>query len=95
MLIYLDESGDLGFDLAKTKTTRKFTVTALVCFSQVAERDLTKAVRRTLKKKVNRSKNKSRWVEELKGTGTSLQVKQYFLRQVRCCLLYTSDAADE
>jgi len=84
MLIYLDESGDLGFDFSKAKTTRKFVITALVCFSQAAERDFKKAIRRTLKKKVNRSKNKSRWVEELKGTGTSLQVKEYFLRQVRC-----------
>lgn len=84
MFIYLDESGDLGFDFSKAKTTRKFVVTALVCFSQAAERDFKKAIHRTLRKKVNRSKNKSRWVEELKGTGTSLEVKQYFLRQVRC-----------
>lgn len=84
MLIYLDESGDLGFDFRKAKTTRKFVITALVCFSPAAERDFKKAIRRTLKKKVNRSKNKSRWVEELKGTSTSLQVKRYFLRQVRC-----------
>ncbi len=84
MFIYLDESGDLGFDFSKPKTTRKCVVTALVCFSAAAERDFKKAVHRTLKKKVNRRKNKSRWVEELKGTGTSLAVKQYFLRQVRC-----------
>jgi hypothetical protein len=84
MFIYLDESGDLGFDFHKPKTTRKFVITALVCFSQMAERDFTKAIHRTLKKTINRSKNKSRWVEELKGTGTSLKVKQYFFRQVRC-----------
>jgi hypothetical protein len=84
MFIYLDESGDLGFDFSKVKTTRKFVIAALVCFSQAAERDFKKAIRRTLKKKVNRSKNKSRWVGELKGTGTSLEVKEYFFRQVRC-----------
>jgi hypothetical protein len=84
MFIYLDESGDLGFDFSKTKTTRKFIITALVCFSQAAERDFKKAIHRTLKKKVNRGKNKSRWVKELKGTGTSFEVKQYFLGRVRC-----------
>jgi hypothetical protein len=84
MFIYLDESGDLGFDFSKVKTTRKFVITALVCFSPAAERDFEKAMRRTLKKKVNRTKNKSRWVAELKGTGTSLPVKRYFLHQIRC-----------
>jgi hypothetical protein len=84
MFIYLDESGDLGFNFSKAKTTRKFIITALVCFSQAAERDFRKAIRRTLKKKVNRSKNKSRRVEELKGTSTSLEVKRYFLSQLRC-----------
>jgi len=29
--VYLDESGDLGFDLTKTATSRYFIVTALVC----------------------------------------------------------------
>jgi len=84
MFIYLDESGDLGFDFSKAKTTRKFVITALACFSQAMERDFKKAIRRTLRKKVNRSKNKARRVEELKGTGTSLKVKQHFFRQVRC-----------
>jgi hypothetical protein len=84
MFIYLDESGDLGFDFSKAKTTRKFVITVLVCFSPAAETDFKKAIRRTLKNKVNRSKNKSRRVEELKGTSTPLEVKQYFLRQVRC-----------
>ena len=84
MFIFLDESGDLGFDFSKVKTTRKFVITALVCFSQAAERDFKKAIRRTLRKKVNRTKNKSRWVDELKGTGTSLEVKEFFLRQVQC-----------
>jgi len=83
MFIYLDESGDLGFDFGKAKTTRKFIVTALVCFSQTAEKDFKKAVRRTLRNKVNRRKNKSRWAGELKGTNTSLEVKRYFLDQIR------------
>jgi len=31
MIVYLDESGDLGLDLTKTATSRHFIVTALVC----------------------------------------------------------------
>ena len=31
MIVYLDESGDLGFDLTKTATSRYFIVTAPVC----------------------------------------------------------------
>lgn len=84
MFIYLDESGDLGFDFSKAKTTRKFVITALVCFSQAAEKDFRIAIRRTLKKKVNRRKNRSHRVEELKGTNTSLEVKQYFLDHIHC-----------
>jgi hypothetical protein len=37
-------------------------------------------VRRTLKNKLNQGKKKSRIVNELKGTGTTLAVKKYFYR---------------
>ncbi len=83
MFIYLDESGDLGFDFNKKKTTRKFVITLLVCNSDAARKDLGKAVRRTLKNKLSRSKSKSRRVMELKGTNTTLKTKQYFLRNVK------------
>jgi len=79
----LDESGDLGFDFSKKKTTRKFVITLLVCNSDAARKEFTRAVRRTLKNKLNQTKNKSRHVTELKGTGTALQIKNYFLRHVR------------
>lgn len=83
MFIYLDESGDLGFDYSKKKTTRKFVITLLVCHSDAARKDLGKAVRRTLKNKLSRSKTKSRRVTELKGTNTTLEIKEYFLRSIR------------
>jgi len=83
MFIYLDESGDLGFDYSKKKTTKKFVITLLVCHSDIARRELGKAVRRTLKNKLNRSKNKSRCIRELKGTNTTLQIKKYFLRNIK------------
>jgi hypothetical protein len=83
MFIYLDESGDLGFDYSKKKTTKKFIITLLVCHSDIARRELGKAVRRTLKNKLNRSKSKSRCIRELKGTNTTLQIKKYFLRNIK------------
>ncbi len=83
MFIYLDESGDLGFDFNKRKTTKKFVITLLVCNSDTARKELTKAVRRTLKNKLNRKKKNSRPIEELKGIGTTLEIKKYFFRNVR------------
>jgi len=82
MFIYLDESGDLGFDYSKKKTTKKFVVTLLVCNSAQARKAFEKAVRRTLKNKLNRGKKKSRIVTELKGTKTTLPVKEYFFRHI-------------
>ena len=81
MIIYLDESGDLGFDFSKPKTSRKFVITLLVCDGAVSVVGFRKAVRRTLKNRLNHKKSKSRVVQELKGTGTTLAIKQYFYRQ--------------
>lgn len=83
MYIYLDESGDLGFDFSKNKTTKKFVVTLLVCESQNAIKEFEKAVKRTLKNKLNRKKNKNRVVQELKGTTTTLEIKKYFYNQLK------------
>jgi hypothetical protein len=82
MFIYLDESGDLGFDFKKPKTTRKLVITLLVCEDQEANKQFQKAVWRTLKK-LNRKKRKTRIIEELKGTTTTLKTKRYFFRQLK------------
>jgi hypothetical protein len=83
MFIYLDESGDLGFNFSKRKTTRKFVITLLVCNSEAARKEFTKAVRRTLKNKLNRKKKNSRQKEELKGIDTTLQIKRYFFKNIK------------
>ena len=83
MFIYLDESGDLGFDFNKRGTTRKFVVTILVCNSDAVRKEFRKAVRRTLKNKLNRSKNKSRHITEIKGTNTTVEIKKYLLRNIK------------
>jgi hypothetical protein len=87
MFIYLDESGDLGFDFAKRGTSRYFVITLLVTSDK---KPFELAVRRTLKNKLNRKKIVHL---ELKGTNTPLPVKRYFLRQLSKskarCKIYT------
>lgn len=82
MIVFLDESGDLGFDFHKRKTSRKFVITLLVCDDIAAAAGFQKAVRRTLKNKLNHKKGSGRVVQELKGTGTALAIKEYFFRHV-------------
>ncbi len=79
MIIYLDESGDLGFDFERKKPSKKFVITVLVCEGRTSVGFKT-AVNRTLRNKLNRKKCRSRIVDELKGTGTTLAIKQYFYR---------------
>ncbi len=80
MIIYLDESGDLGFDYKNKRPSQKFVITVLVCDSREITKGFKKAVERTLKNKLNRGKKNSRVVEELKGTGTTISFKKYFYR---------------
>lgn len=82
MYIFLDESGDLGFDFDKPKTSRFFVITLLVCHSKTVQDGFNRAVARTLKNKLNHRKGNKRLVHELKGTGTSFPIKQYFYRQL-------------
>jgi hypothetical protein len=80
LIIYLDESGDLGFDFEHKRPSRKFVITLLVCDSSGVTREFRTAVRRTLKNKLNKGKKGSRIVHELKGTNTNLAIKRYFYR---------------
>ena len=82
MYIFLDESGDLGFNFEKTKTSRQFVISLLVCQDKQAQDGFRRAVERTLKNKLNHRKNSTRTIAELKGTGTSFPIKQYFFRQL-------------
>ena len=64
MIIYLDESGDLGFDFLKKKSSNFFVITLLVCHNKAAIDSFKVAVNRTLKNKLNHRK-KNRRIEEL------------------------------
>ncbi|MGH7492820.1 MAG: DUF3800 domain-containing protein [bacterium] len=78
--LFLDESGDLGFDFDKVGTTRHFVVTVLLLTSTVAMRAMERAVERTIKTKISRNRA-DRSGLELKGAKTDLKVKQYFFQQ--------------
>ena len=78
MYIFIDESGDLGGDLSKIGTSRKFTLAMLVCEDEKTHSHVKAAVKKTLKRKINYNK-KNRLVHELKGSHTLLSIKEYFL----------------
>ena len=81
MYLYLDESGDLGFNFDKKKSSKKFVITILLCHTDNTRKEFRKAVQRTIKNKIQRSK-KNKQVTELKGTRTHIDVKKYFLKNV-------------
>ncbi len=76
LYVYLDESGDLGFDFFSKRPSRFFTVSVLVVRGVENNRHIINGVKKTLKRKF---KNRN---TELKGTKTTLAIKEYFFRQV-------------
>ncbi len=81
--LYLDESGDLGFDLVNKKASKFFTITILAISGKQNNRALIKAATKTLKRKLNRRGKRKRIVQELKGTETTLEVKKYMYDQLK------------
>lgn len=81
--LYLDESGDLGFDFVNKKPSKFFTVTILAVGNIEANRKLIKAIKIVLRRKLNPKGKRRRIVYELKGTGTTLDIKRYFYKQVK------------
>ncbi|TRZ81447.1 DUF3800 domain-containing protein [bacterium] len=81
--LYLDESGDLGFDFVNKKPSKFFTIAVLAIKDVQNNRKLAKAVKKTLRRKLNPRSKRSRIVEELKGEGTDIIVKKYFYNQVK------------
>ena len=76
--LYLDESGDLGFDFFGKKPTRFFTVAILALRDTGNNRQLINAVKKTIRRKLRERAN-----AELKGSHTSFEVKRYFFSLVR------------
>lgn len=83
MFMFLDESGDLGFDFETKTPSPKFVITLLVCKNRNAVTSFKTAVRKTLKNKINRGRKNKRIAEELHATRDSLSTKQYFYRKIK------------
>lgn len=79
--LYLDESGDLGFDFVNKKPSRFFTVAVLAIYGIDNNRKMQKAVRIVLRRKLNPRSKRKRIVEELKGEATNLNIKKYFYKR--------------
>ena len=80
LYLYLDESGDLGFDFVNKKPSAYFTVCALAIKGQANDRALTKAVREVIKRKL--FKRTPALTPELKGSGTSIEIKKFLYKKV-------------
>lgn len=83
MYIYLDESGDLGFDFTKSGASRFFVITLLVIHSNEVNKKILKMVERTIKDKINRGKKGKDITLELKGSNTDIKTKEYFYRHIK------------
>lgn len=81
MRIFIDESGDLGFDFSRG-ASGYFCVTAVVINDRVL-RALEKAVKKTIKNKLHiKSGKHNKPTNELKGSGTDMVVKEYFWKHI-------------
>ncbi len=83
LYLYLDESGDLGFDFVNKKPSKYFTVAILAIRGHKENRQLLKAVTKTLRRKLNPKGKRKRLVTELKATKTTLGIKKYFYQQLK------------
>ncbi len=83
LYLYLDESGDLGFDFVNKKPSKFFTITVLEVKGQEQKRALINAVKHTLKRKLRKKKLFKNTGCELKGSKVSIEVKRYFYEQVK------------
>ncbi len=76
--LYLDESGDLGFDFVNKKPSKFFTITVLAVRND-NQKKLAKAVKITLRRKFKEKQK----VDELKGAKCPISIKKYFYNQAK------------
>lgn len=81
LYLYLDESGDLGFDFVTKKPSKFFTVAVLAVHGQANNRAVINAVKRTFKRKLR--KKKLALSGELKGCKISMKIKEYLYEQIK------------
>jgi len=85
MYVFIDETGDLGFDFQKRKTSKFFTLAALVCKDEQSIKIICSAVKKTLYNKINHKKNRRNPRNELKGNNTDISIKKYFYKRIQAC----------
>lgn len=83
--LYLDESGDLGFDFINRKPSRFFTICVLATSHRHTNRQFAYAVRKTLKRKVNHRRKNRPPVNELHASSLPLSVKEYVYNLLSGC----------
>ncbi|MFH1259097.1 MAG: DUF3800 domain-containing protein [Elusimicrobiota bacterium] len=76
--LYLDESGDLGFDFVNNKPSRYFTITVMALRTVETNRQMSKAVALTVRRKF-----KNNHSIELKGASCPMNIKKYFFEKVK------------
>ena len=76
--LYLDESGDLGFDFVNAKPSEFFTITILTTCSAKTNKYFKYAIKKTMKRKVNHGRRFA--VDEFHAYETTLSAKQYACR---------------
>ena len=77
LYLYLDESGDLGFDFFAKKPSKYFTVTVMLVQGMKDRKKIAKAIKKTLQNKLAKKED-----AELKGSKQSIEVKRYFFRHI-------------
>jgi hypothetical protein len=83
LYLYLDESGDLGFDFVNKRPSKFFTICIVAVKNNSNKKRIINGVRRTLRKKLNPKNKRKRMVQELEGSSTTFQIKKYFYKKVR------------
>ena len=81
--LYLDESGDLGFDFVNKKPSEFFTICILATSHRSTDVAFRRSVKRTLRHKLNPASGRKRMVDELKGAATEQSIKEYAWRQIK------------
>lgn len=81
--LYLDESGDLGFDFENKRPSPFFTITVVVVKNIASNQKLKKEVEIVLKRKLNPKKKQKRIITELKWAKTTLEIKKYFFERIK------------
>jgi len=75
--LYLDESGDLGFDFFTKNPSSFFTVAILAIKGVENNRALINAIKKTIRRKLPKSNS-----SELKGSHSTIEIKKYFYAQL-------------